>query len=380
MLTRKEINEKLETQLPRLKYFRELHGLTIDKVCHDTGINKNTYIRLEKVPVKKGTVGIFMTLAEYYGTSLDYIIGNDVEPTHMTNYMTKRMLDELRDKKLALEKLKKGLDENKNYPLNQITDDIIETLQLSNKKLDELRNSTSYIAKSLIDDKLYKIYPYNLLIATFGLENVKTDIYLTNDIIEELEEILEQHLTKNQTYVMKLRFINELTLEEVSKIVGVTRERVRQIEAVSLRKLRHVVYAKNLTQSSQIKNKQLELENLEKKLNNKKAELNKFGPIKPSLDVNIINMPLKIRSYNALIRNGVDTVGQILKVIHDNKLFHIRNIGINSINDIINTLKESGYLDKKENETLKPSSDYSREETIKRLKEARFEVIENYNF
>ena len=83
------------------------------------------------------------------------------------------MLDELRDKKLALEKLKNGLDENKNYPLNKMTDDIIETLKLSNKKLDELRNSTSYIAKSLVDDKLYKIYPYNLLIATFGLENVK---------------------------------------------------------------------------------------------------------------------------------------------------------------------------------------------------------------
>ena len=65
MLTKQEITEKLETQLPRLKYFRELHRLTIDKVCHDTGINKNTYIRLEKVPVKKGTVGIFMTLAEY---------------------------------------------------------------------------------------------------------------------------------------------------------------------------------------------------------------------------------------------------------------------------------------------------------------------------
>jgi RNA polymerase primary sigma factor len=31
----------------------------------------------------------------------------------------------------------------------------------------------------------------------------------------------------------------QLTLEEIGKIMGVTRERVRQIEALALRKLRH---------------------------------------------------------------------------------------------------------------------------------------------
>lgn len=78
MLNREQINEKLKTQKSRLKYFRELHNLSIDKICRDTGVNRNTYLRLERDPIHKGTVGIFMTLAEYYGTSVDYIIGNDV--------------------------------------------------------------------------------------------------------------------------------------------------------------------------------------------------------------------------------------------------------------------------------------------------------------
>ena len=78
MLTKEQINEKLKNQKSRLKYFRELNNLSIDKICRDTGVNRNTYLRLERDPIHKGTVGIFMTLAEYYGTSVDYIIGNDV--------------------------------------------------------------------------------------------------------------------------------------------------------------------------------------------------------------------------------------------------------------------------------------------------------------
>ena len=71
MLNREQINEKLKNQKSRLKYFRELNNITIDKICRDTGINKNTYLRLEREPVYKGTIEIYLTLAEYYGTSVD---------------------------------------------------------------------------------------------------------------------------------------------------------------------------------------------------------------------------------------------------------------------------------------------------------------------
>jgi RNA polymerase primary sigma factor len=59
---------------------------------------------------------------------------------------------------------------------------------------------------------------------------------------EQLEEMLDD-LTDREREVLHLRFGLEdghaYTLEEVGKRFGVTRERIRQIEAKALRKLRH---------------------------------------------------------------------------------------------------------------------------------------------
>jgi RNA polymerase primary sigma factor len=59
---------------------------------------------------------------------------------------------------------------------------------------------------------------------------------------EQLMEVLDT-LTEREQKVLKLRFGLEdgrtRTLEEVGKQFDVTRERIRQIEAKALRKLRH---------------------------------------------------------------------------------------------------------------------------------------------
>ena len=59
---------------------------------------------------------------------------------------------------------------------------------------------------------------------------------------EQLEEVLET-LTERERKVVRLRFGlddgHARTLEEVGKVFNVTRERIRQIEAKALRKLRH---------------------------------------------------------------------------------------------------------------------------------------------
>ena len=66
---------------------------------------------------------------------------------------------------------------------------------------------------------------------------------------EQLNEVLAT-LTPRENEVLKLRFGlkdgKTRTLEEVGEVFGITRERIRQIEAKALRKLRHPSRSKRL--------------------------------------------------------------------------------------------------------------------------------------
>ncbi|MBO5095305.1 MAG: RNA polymerase sigma factor RpoD [Bacilli bacterium] len=73
--------------------------------------------------------------------------------------------------------------------------------------------------------------------------NMSPEEYTTNELLkDEIADILLT-LTEREEKVIRLRFGLEdgkaRTLEEVGQIFGVTRERIRQIEAKALRKLRH---------------------------------------------------------------------------------------------------------------------------------------------
>ena len=73
--------------------------------------------------------------------------------------------------------------------------------------------------------------------------NLSPEEFATNEMLkDEISDVLET-LTEREEKVIRLRFGLEdgkpRTLEEVGQMFGVTRERIRQIEAKALRKLRH---------------------------------------------------------------------------------------------------------------------------------------------
>ncbi len=81
-------------------------------------------------------------------------------------------------------------------------------------------------------------------------EVITPNEYASNELLKnELQEILKE-LTPREAKVLQLRYGLEdnrpHTLEEVGKKFNVTRERIRQIEAKALRKLRHPTRSKKL--------------------------------------------------------------------------------------------------------------------------------------
>ena len=75
------------------------------------------------------------------------------------------------------------------------------------------------------------------------------DAAIEKDLSDQTNSVLET-LTPREEKVLRMRFgigeKQDYTLEEVGKVLGVTRERVRQIEAKAIRRLRHPTRAKLL--------------------------------------------------------------------------------------------------------------------------------------
>ncbi len=86
--------------------------------------------------------------------------------------------------------------------------------------------------------------------ASLYLREISRTPLLTAEEAEErvladtMDEALSEHLTPREKDIVRLRFGldrggMERTLGEVGKLMGISRERARQLEAESLRKLRH---------------------------------------------------------------------------------------------------------------------------------------------
>lgn len=77
-----------------------------------------------------------------------------------------------------------------------------------------------------------------------------TDFVRKSILHDQLRDNMQEFLTPREERVLRLRYgfddDKPRTLEEVGKIFGVTRERIRQIEAKAIKKLRHPSRTKGL--------------------------------------------------------------------------------------------------------------------------------------
>lgn len=201
--------------------------------------------------------------------------------------------------------------------------------------------------------------------------------YAPKDFDQIYEVCVAKACTEQEQEVLRLRMQEELTLREISRRIGKSQERVRQIESQAMRKLRHpsrrlpLMYGKDyLERMETVTTAQAEYDKarlarmhkvreerkaavlkLQKKQEHLQEEINAMGSIDDSQVSDIINeipiseMGLSVRARNALSRHRVqekaniscldpiETVGQLSRLSHK-ELCSIRNIGVNTVKEI----------------------------------------------
>lgn len=173
-------------------------------------------------------------------------------------------------------------------------------------------------------------YPDNLLYDIFGGE---WEFPRPGDFDGSLEYVLHT-LTERERRVLDFRYKDGLTFEAIGKRECVTRERIRQIHAKSLRKLRHPerLYYLKYGVSGVIRWK------TESAREAALASLPK--PDKPG-NIPLEELELSVRSYNCLKRAGMNTLREVSEMTFD-ELCHVRNLGKRSLDEICAVLTNYG--------------------------------------
>jgi len=179
------------------------------------------------------------------------------------------------------------------------------------------------------------------------------------------------NLSNREQYILALRYMLGCTLDEIARLIGVNRERVRQIEAKACRKMRQqMMYAPKgantlkeyfdpivekrahkIARDMAAKALEEEREQLTAQIRNQVIQEIESGQKvevqQQNSKVDVITleeMDLSVRTYNRLKRAGFNTVGDLRKLAELEegfaKLMQIRYMGRKSVEETVKTLKE----------------------------------------
>lgn len=203
-----------------------------------------------------------------------------------------------------------------------------------------------------LDRDIASFYPFNLALEVMGGKN-HDDLYKV--YVPELLESIKT-LSDREQKVLELRYRNGMNLEQTGHQFNVTRERVRQIEAKAIRKLRHPSRSKHwyldtIHKAFEIDAERARLERENEELLERLAKYEEL-PVKeetPRSLVDICDMDLSVRSYNCLKRAGINYVDDLKKYTVE-QLMCVRNLGRKSMMEVIEKAKEFGVFVKWEDE------------------------------
>jgi RNA polymerase sigma factor (sigma-70 family) len=216
---------------------------------------------------------------------------------------------------------------------------------------------------------LLRVYPYNLIPLINGEDD---DSYLRTNADEDyqepkkyyspgiMEEVMNEVLTERENKVLQMRYQWGMTLEEAGKECGVTRERIRQVEAKAIRKLRFQQHKGTFScvPEAELREAQGEVEHYKAQADYLQRELDRIRGSVPAqreemekkstlLETPIENLDLCVRSYNCLKRAGIQTLGDLCGKTYA-EMMKVRNLGKRSLAEIEDKMKENGLRFKPE--------------------------------
>lgn len=166
-------------------------------------------------------------------------------------------------------------------------------------------------------------------------------------------------LTSREQSVLLLKHAFGQTLEEIGRVFGVTRERVRQVEAKAIRKMRRpgVMELIKLGTVSYI---QREIWKKAKAMNEEfvsrwnaahgteGTESIEPAAIIENKYVTLEEMDLSVRAYNCLKRAMLNNLGDIIRLCREegmDGLMKVRNLGRKSMDEVISMVKKKYNVD-----------------------------------
>lgn len=197
-----------------------------------------------------------------------------------------------------------------------------------------------------------KEYPQNLLSQVF-VNGLPTD--LPDDVALVLDYIIQKTLTEREGRVLDMRYKRYMTMAAIGEEYGLRAERIRQIEAKAVRKLRHpsrsryilmgmegyINYSRDSAVDERLREYKKEIVTLEKKI----AELTdtEYEEEKNELEnAPLAELDLSVRTFNILYRAGYSTVKELLDADAE-KIVSLPNLGLKNFSDLIDVLSEKGF-------------------------------------
>ena len=197
-----------------------------------------------------------------------------------------------------------------------------------------------------------KEYPENLLAQVF-VNGLPTE--MPDDVALVLEYIIQKTLTEREGRVLDMRYKRYMTMAAIGEEYGLRAERIRQIEAKAVRKLRHpsrsryilmgmegyINYLRDTAVDERLREYKKEIVTLEKKI----AELTdtEYEEEKNELEnAPLAELDLSVRTFNILYRAGYSTVKELLDADAE-KIVSLPNLGLKNFSDLIDVLSEKGF-------------------------------------